>query len=176
MDWNPAERQQDEPADILGDEGYRPLEQSPVQASFIQIPELLRDQILVSGHVSCEQWDEMRPMNGMVGQEARVYPHFGSAPCFLIFDTETGESRMIDNGNSHHEHGTCQPAAALSDYAVDVVVCSGMGVRALTRMNAAGIRVYRAPGETPVEVVSSFEKGLAIELTTDDACTDHHCH
>ncbi len=43
------------------------------------------------------------------GKNAQVYGHFGSAPYFTIYDTDAQSIEIVDNANSHHEHGTCNP-------------------------------------------------------------------
>ena len=48
------------------------------------------------------------------GLDSQVSAHFGSAPGFMIVDTESGSCRLIGNGNQHHAHGMCQPLAALA--------------------------------------------------------------
>ena len=59
------------------------------------------------------------------GKTASVYGHFGSAPYFTIYDTEAQSLEIVENANTHHEHGTCNPVAALQGRAVDVVVTGG---------------------------------------------------
>ena len=46
-------------------------------------------------------------------EKAQVYGHFGSAPYFTIYDTDSKALEVVNNANSHHEHGTCNPMAAL---------------------------------------------------------------
>ena len=74
------------------------------------------------------------------GKTAQVYGHFGSAPFFTIYDTDAKSIEVVDNANKHHEHGTCNPVAALRGRAVDVVVTGGMGARAVMMLNAQGIK------------------------------------
>lgn len=49
------------------------------------------------------------------------YAHFGSAPLFILHDTETGETRIINNNDQHHSHGACHPLRGLGGQAVDAV-------------------------------------------------------
>jgi predicted DNA-binding protein (UPF0251 family)/predicted Fe-Mo cluster-binding NifX family protein len=110
------------------------------------------------------------------GKTAAVHGHFGSAPYFTIYDTDTGEVEVIDNANQHHSHGTCQPMSALTGRKIDAVVCAGMGARAVQKLNDGGIKVYRAVAGTVADIAGQFLKGGLEEITAENACTQHHCH
>ncbi len=110
------------------------------------------------------------------GKSAQVYGHFGSAPFFTIYDTEAKSMEVIGNANSHHEHGTCNPIAALQGKSVDVVVTGGMGARAVMMLNASGIRVYRAVPGSVENILSTFNSEDLEELTPQNACASHGCH
>ncbi len=108
------------------------------------------------------------------GLDSRVSPHFGSAPAFLIVDTESGRCRAIGNQNQHHAHGTCQPLAALAGEAVDGLIVGGIGMGALMRLQAAGIAVFRATHPTVAEALAAFQAGRLRPVGKDDACAGHH--
>ncbi len=110
------------------------------------------------------------------GVSAKVSAHFGSAPYFLIFDTDSAGSVVIKNSGSHHAHGMCQPLEMLSDQQIGIVVCRGMGARAVELLNRGGIWVYRADGETAEEVIKKSKEGKLKAITVQNACTDHNCH
>jgi predicted Fe-Mo cluster-binding NifX family protein len=80
------------------------------------------------------------------GKTAEVYEHFGSAPFFTIYDTESKTVEVIDNSNQHHDHGMCQPLNALANQHIDVVVTGGMGARAVQKLNEGGIKTFRGVG------------------------------
>jgi predicted Fe-Mo cluster-binding NifX family protein len=40
------------------------------------------------------------PTNGSAGLEDTVFDHFGSAPFFTLFDSETGEVTVLENRNA----------------------------------------------------------------------------
>lgn len=112
--------------------------------------------------------------------EAPVYGHFGSAPRFIIHDTESGSYEVIDNSGVEHEHGKCNPFQSLQSHSVDALVTGGIGFRALMLFNEQNIKVYRASQErTAAEVVASFKSGSLAEITPQDACGHnggHGCH
>ena len=54
------------------------------------------------------------PISEDRGLASPVCGHFGSAPAFLVVDTETRSHRVLANTNAHHEHGHCTPIALLA--------------------------------------------------------------
>jgi predicted Fe-Mo cluster-binding NifX family protein len=110
------------------------------------------------------------------GRAAKVYGHFGSAPYFTIYDTEKDAFEIINNPNQHHMHGTCHPMSVLVGKNIDVVVCGGLGVRAIQNLNEEGIKVYRATAGVVEEIISQYEHGRFEEITIENACSQHDCH
>jgi predicted Fe-Mo cluster-binding NifX family protein len=110
------------------------------------------------------------------GFDARVHGHFGSAPIFTIFVTETRTLEFVNNPNHQHIHGTCKPLNALHGTHVDVVVSIGMGLRAVHELKEGGIKAFRAKGTTVQEVIRNYEAGALEEITLYNSCTEHHCH
>lgn len=53
------------------------------------------------------------------GLERRIFGHFGSAPFFVVFDTDTEEVSSIDNQDLGHIHGQCNPMKALNGKMMD---------------------------------------------------------
>jgi predicted Fe-Mo cluster-binding NifX family protein len=110
------------------------------------------------------------------GLESRVSAHFGSAPGFMIVDTESGNARLIGNSNQHHAHGMCQPLAALAGETVEGIVVGGIGMGALMKLQAAGITVYRAMHPTVAETLAAYTAGSLQSLDHDEVCGGHHGH
>jgi len=108
------------------------------------------------------------------GMDSRVCAHFGSAPAFMIVDTDADSCRVIVNSNAHHAHGMCQPIAALAGEPVDGIVVGGIGMGALMKLQAAGITVYRAMHSTVGETVAAFKAGSLSPVGQDEACAAHH--
>ena len=113
------------------------------------------------------------PVRGQKGLEEEVHNHFGSAPYFVIYDTGEGTTSILENGNLHHSHGSCQPLAALKGQRVDAVVCGGMGHRAISLLNQDHIKVYLTPGGTGAEVLEKILNDDLPELTPAMGCAHH---
>lgn len=107
------------------------------------------------------------------GIRSPVSLHFGSAPIFMVVDTESGACRAITNGNLHHDHGMCQPLAQLAGEKLDAMVVGGIGMGAFGKLKAANIRVYFSEHPTVEETVAAFKTGSLREVTPAMACAGH---
>jgi predicted Fe-Mo cluster-binding NifX family protein len=107
------------------------------------------------------------------GVESQVYGHFGSAPAFLIVDTEGKGVLMVSNRDLHHVHGACNPVRALDGKTVDAMVVGGIGAGALTKLNALGIKVYAAEAPTVKENLALLGENKLKELSVDSSCRSH---
>ncbi|MFC1571205.1 NifB/NifX family molybdenum-iron cluster-binding protein [Candidatus Margulisiibacteriota bacterium] len=110
------------------------------------------------------------------GIKSKIHDHFGSAPLFLIYDTDTETIEIISNSNKGHVHGTCNPLTVLNKKQFNIVGCKGMGQRAIQKLNEAGIKVYRSNAVLVEQLISEYETGQLEDLTIDKACVDHDCH
>ncbi len=107
------------------------------------------------------------------GLESTVYGHFGSAPAFVIVDTDLKQVSAVDNTNAHHEHGACNPIMALGGNSIDVMVVGGIGPGAIMKLNAMGVKVYRAGAPTVNENISLLGENRLLELSMNDSCQEH---
>lgn len=110
------------------------------------------------------------------GLDSHVCGHFGSAPAFMIVDSESGACRLLVNNNAHHAHGMCQPLAALAGQTIDGIIVGGIGMGALMKLQAAGITVYRAVHETVGQTIAAFKEGTLQPVAAHEACAGHHQH
>jgi predicted Fe-Mo cluster-binding NifX family protein len=107
------------------------------------------------------------------GMESEVYDHFGSAPAFVIVDTEGTDVLTVSNRDLHHIHGACNPIMALDGKSVDAMIVGGIGAGALTKLNALGIRVYEAGAPTVKENLTLLSEDKLQELSVNHACRSH---
>ncbi len=113
------------------------------------------------------------PVQNDNGIESTVYNHFGSAPVFVVFDTDTNSVASIGNRDQHHMHGACNPMKALENQKVGAIVVGGIGAGALTRLNQMGITVYRSQGSTIRENLSLFHTKSLPVLRVQECCAGH---
>lgn len=109
------------------------------------------------------------------GLQSIVCGHFGSAPYFIIYDTENKNIEVINNRNEHHQHGQCNLLSSFTRTPIDMLVTGGIGMRALEQLNAGGIRAYRTTTEKTVsDVIARQAENSLPEITLDNACLHHH--
>jgi predicted Fe-Mo cluster-binding NifX family protein len=113
------------------------------------------------------------PVTADAGLKSPLSQHFGSAPLFLVVDTESGACRAIPNRNLHHGHGMCQPLASLAGEHLDGVVVGGIGMGALMKLGAAGVRVFLSEEATVEEAVAAHAAGSLREASPASACAHH---
>lgn len=116
------------------------------------------------------------PVKENKGLDSIPYNHFGSAPFFLIYDTDKEEIKEINNTDVNHEHGKCQPLKGLSGEEVDVILLGGIGARALMKLNNAGIKAYKATNETLFNNIEQFKNNKLVEYTPSLSCSHEHNH
>jgi len=116
------------------------------------------------------------PVENNEGVDSEVYGHFGSAPMFVVVDTESRAVQALTNSDQHHAHGQCSPIHALGGQQVDAIVVGGIGGGALMGLNRAGLRVFRAQGATIAENLAFLSEDSLPEMTMQGACGGGHGH
>lgn len=111
------------------------------------------------------------------GLSSVVYNHFGSAPQFVVVDTETRSIATLLNQDLNHQHGQCNPMKALGQQRVDAVVVGGIGAGAIRGLNMQGIKVFKAQAKTVEANLELLTKGKLSEMTMSEVCDSHgHMH
>ena len=93
--------------------------------------------------------------------------HFGRAPYFAWFELEGGN--VVDRGlvpnDSEHFGGTGRPPDRILQLRPDAVITVGMGWRAISRFQNAGVAVLQSVGSLAEENLHRFLRGELEELT-----------
>jgi predicted Fe-Mo cluster-binding NifX family protein len=110
------------------------------------------------------------PVTADKGLSSPVSAHFGSAPLFMVVDSDSMECTVIKNSNQHHAHGMCQPLAVLSGTQIDGIVVGGIGLGALNKLNSANLQVFQSKFSTVKETVDAFKAGTLQPMTAEGAC------
>jgi predicted Fe-Mo cluster-binding NifX family protein len=111
------------------------------------------------------------PVNKPENGASPVCAHFGSAPAFLIVNTEVGTYRTVVTGGQH----MCGAIGTLQKENVASIIVGGIGMGALNRLAAAGIQVFAAQHATVDENLAALKAGQLPLMTLDGACA-HHGH
>jgi predicted Fe-Mo cluster-binding NifX family protein len=108
------------------------------------------------------------------GVESVVYGHFGSAPAFIVVDTDAADAAVtVNNRDLNHVHGACNPIQAIGGLKPDAVVVGGIGAGAINRLNAEGVKVYRSAAETVKQNLALLKESKLSELSVQNACGGH---
>jgi predicted Fe-Mo cluster-binding NifX family protein len=113
------------------------------------------------------------PVLSKEGMESKVYGHFGSAPAFIIVDTEGNAEAAVINKDRHHVHGMCNPVKALDNQQVDAIVVGGIGGGALRKLQEPGIKVFKSKASTVRENLDLIMKDKLDEVTQLHTCAGH---
>jgi len=113
------------------------------------------------------------PVEKADGMESLVYGHFGSAPVFIVVETDNSAVRTISNSDQHHEHGACNPLKALNNEKVDAIVVGGIGMGALSKLNQLGIKVFQAKASTISENMNMLHSDKLPVFTPKQCCSGH---
>ena len=111
------------------------------------------------------------PVDRLQDGASSVCAHFGSAPAFLIVNTEVGTYRTMATTGQH----MCGAISALQRENVESVIVGGIGMGALNRLAAAGIQVFAAQHATVDENLAALKAGQLPLVSLDGACA-HHGH
>lgn len=117
------------------------------------------------------------PVSDEKGVDSVLSEHFGRAPFFAIVDLdETG--KVIGSGTiantSEHFGGTGLPPERIIQLRPKALVTYGLGSRALSMFQEAGVAVLRTQANTVNEVIAAYNNNELRELT--DGCQHAHYH
>ena len=107
------------------------------------------------------------------GLQAAVAGHFGQASFFTLVDPDTGEVSAQAN-SGHHPDGQRTPADLIAEAGAEVVLCSGLGRRAVHFFAAAGIEVFMGAEGTVQDAIEAYRQGQLPVATEAAACPGHH--
>ncbi|MBF0259422.1 MAG: NifB/NifX family molybdenum-iron cluster-binding protein [Desulfamplus sp.] len=113
------------------------------------------------------------PSNSQLGLTGSVYNHFGSAPFFVLVDTETNGYEVLINEDKEHSHGNCQPLKAMGGATADVVVVGGIGAGALNKLASSGVKVFRAVEGSVQTNLEMLKENRLEKFTPKLTCISH---
>ncbi len=95
--------------------------------------------------------------------DAEVDPRFGRAACFVIHDTETDASTIVDNTQSlNTAHGAgLQAAENVAKAGAKVVLTGHCGPKASDALAAAGVEVQEGHSGTVPDAIQAYLAGAA---------------
>lgn len=115
------------------------------------------------------------PTKDEKGFEGAVEQHFGKAPTYTIMDTETRNVSVIPN-QSEHMGGVGLPPEYLSKNGVDIMLCAGLGFKALQMFESLGIEVFVGASGTVEDAIAAWEAGKLQVAGAENSCKEHGHH
>lgn len=115
------------------------------------------------------------PSMGDRGLDELVGEHFGRVPTYTVVDMDTNEVKVVIN-TSEHMGGSGYPPEIIAKAGVDVMICRGLGRRAIMMFEDMGIRVYVGAMGAVKDAILQFQDGILEEATDENACKQHAFH
>jgi predicted Fe-Mo cluster-binding NifX family protein len=109
------------------------------------------------------------------GLEGAICAHFGRAPKFTIFDTETKAVKVIDNTGDHFG-GIKSTPQILKDVDIDLLICNGIGRKAIALFDQLKIGVCVTQRNLVKEALEEHNQGQLTPANEQDACAGQHGH
>ncbi|WIM44224.1 NifB/NifX family molybdenum-iron cluster-binding protein [Methanosarcina mazei] len=115
------------------------------------------------------------PTKDNKGMDGTVEQHFGKAPSYTILDTETGEVSVIPN-TSEHMGGVDLPPEFLRKNGVEIMLCGGLGYKAVKMFESCGISVFVGAGGTVQDTIEAWRAGQFNNASAENTCAEHEHH
>jgi len=112
------------------------------------------------------------PTMGEKGLDDSVGEHFGRVPTYTVVDLDTDEVKVVPN-ISNHMGGQGNPPEIMAREGVNVMVCQGLGRRAISMFEQMGIDVYIGASGTVREAIAAYKQGTLQKASEGDACAQH---
>ena len=112
------------------------------------------------------------PTMGEGGMEEAICQHFGRAPTFTMVDLDSGEIKVLKNV-SEHMGGKGLPTETIFAEGVQVMIVGGLGPKAVSLFNQAGVEVFVGAVGTVKDAVDDWQAKTLTRADLDNACKDH---
>ncbi len=112
------------------------------------------------------------PSLGNGGLEDLVSEHFGRAPTFTVVDMTNNEVNVVENTGEHFG-GVGNTPELVAGAGAEIMLCSGLGPRAISAFEQLGIEVYVGASGTVKDAINAFQAGKLAEASDANACQSH---
>ena len=112
------------------------------------------------------------PTMGEKGMDEQVGEHFGRVPTYTIVDTKSGEVQSIQN-TTIHQGGTGYAPDLISQHGAEIMLCGGLGRKAIGMFQDKGIMVYVGATGTVNDAINMWKAGKLQAATDETACQQH---
>lgn len=112
------------------------------------------------------------PTMGLSGARDLVSEHFGRAASYTFVDSESGAVQVVPN-DTLHMGGVGYPPDLIRAHGGEVMVCGGLGRRAVAMFEERGVMVYIGARGTVRDAVAQWRAGQLEAATDENACRQH---
>ncbi|MEA2113329.1 MAG: NifB/NifX family molybdenum-iron cluster-binding protein [Patescibacteria group bacterium] len=112
------------------------------------------------------------PTNDKKGLNGTVAEHFGRCETYTFLDENGNVVEIIDN-TSEHSGGAGLPPEIMKKHGADVLLCKGLGLKALNLCEQFGIDVYVSSSETVEEIFEMWKNNKIQKANIGDVCRGH---
>jgi len=112
------------------------------------------------------------PTNNKKGLDDRIAEHFGRCLTYTFLNKEGEVLEIIDN-TSEHMGGTCLPPELMKKYGADILLCRGLGSRAINLCRELRVDVYVYQAETVKDIFKLWKNNKLRKAGVEDACEQH---
>lgn len=106
------------------------------------------------------------------GYDDLVCEHFGRAPTYTVVDLDSNEVQVVKN-RSEHMGGLGLPPEHIAKTGAGILVCSGLGPKAIDMLASLGVQVFVGAAGTARDAVQMWRDGKLREASPDLACKGH---
>ena len=112
------------------------------------------------------------PTNDKKGLDSSIAEHFGRCETYTFLDGKGNIIKIIDN-TSEHMGGIGFPPELMKKHNANVLLCKGLGPRALNLCEQLGIDVYVYQAETVKEIFYLWKNKKLNKANFEDVCEEH---
>ncbi len=112
------------------------------------------------------------PTDDKKGSDSAVAEHFGRCNTYTFLDEKGNIIEIIDN-TSEHMGGTGLPPELMKKHGANVLLCKGLGSRAIMLCRQLNIDVYVCDAESVKDIFDLWKNGNLKKATDDDVCEEH---
>lgn len=112
------------------------------------------------------------PTEGKGGLDDSAAEHFGRCETYTILDGK-GEVLEVMKNTSEHMGGKGMPPEIIRDTGAEILICKGMGPRALGMCRQYKITVYVCEEKTARDMFDKWKAGQLSPANDNDVCEEH---
>ncbi|MCK9187359.1 MAG: NifB/NifX family molybdenum-iron cluster-binding protein [Candidatus Colwellbacteria bacterium] len=109
------------------------------------------------------------PTNDDKGLDSNVAEHFGRCATYTFLN-ENGEVIEVAPNTSEHGGESGLPPELMRDHGANILLCKGIGSRAIGLCKEFGIDVYVCPSVSVKDIFEKWKKGELKKASMEDSC------